>query len=147
MFQFFRKRTHRKYSLPFGWKITFPIDWEHESYDDQDVFYPKDSDLTVRISPLHVTNAAGELAPIEVLDPSKSPLKEEAKLLYGFNQKTSDYLMFAYEDIITEDGEPLHHFHIQCTAPGDTLIISVFSEARSECCRVLPFIKMIKKRR
>jgi len=43
------------YTMLCGWRISFPEKWiyEDDTESDQNIFYPPDSDLTIRITPFH----------------------------------------------------------------------------------------------
>ena len=59
----------KTYRLPCDWQISTPDHWqgEYEEHDGQCVFYPDNSDLTVRITPFQAAKD-GPPAPMEVME-------------------------------------------------------------------------------
>ena len=55
------------YKLLFDWQISMPDNWqgEYDKESGQYIFYPDNSDLTIRITPFHAERD-GILAPREV---------------------------------------------------------------------------------
>ncbi|MFR3039446.1 MAG: hypothetical protein ACLTLY_12170 [Agathobacter rectalis] len=57
------------YKLLFDWQISMPDNWqgEYDKESGQYIFYPDNSDLTIRITPFHAERD-GILAPREVME-------------------------------------------------------------------------------
>ena len=57
------------YKLLFDWQISMPDNWqgEYDKESGQYIFYPNNSDLTIRITPFHAERE-GMLAPREVME-------------------------------------------------------------------------------
>lgn len=95
------------YKLLFDWQISMPDNWqgEYDKESGQYIFYPDNSDLTIRITPFHAERD-GILAPREVMEDAyirTVPVSARQRNLdfyipSGFEAKI-------YDDVLTEDSK------------------------------------------
>jgi hypothetical protein len=144
MFDFLKKKTPKRicYQMPEGWNVTFPSDWcFEESEDEQFIFYPQDSDLTIRMSVLSfVHKETREPAPLETFQSSFQRNYEEKACanmlaLDELVKNAKNHFVQGYEYTYTENGELLYCFYIQCYTVGTEIIITIHSNSRDECVR------------
>jgi hypothetical protein len=153
MFHFLKKKTSKQvcYQMPRGWEVTFPVDWKFEENDDQFIYYPQDSDLTVRMSVLTVIHPETRaLAPVELFRSVFQKGYEEtenAKMLAldEFAKDAKFYFIQGYEYTYTEDDELVYCFYVECYTEGTELLITIHSSSRDECFRGLSYLKTVKK--
>lgn len=80
------------YKLLFDWQISMPDNWqgEYDKKSSQYIFYPDNSDLTIRITPFHAERD-GILAPREVMEDAyirTVPVSARQRNLDFYNNKT-----------------------------------------------------------
>lgn len=98
------------YKLLFDWQISMPDNWqgEYDKESGQYIFYPDNSDLTIRITPFHAERD-GILAPREVMEDAyirTVPVSARQRNLdfyipSGFEAKI-------YDDVLTEDSNTIY---------------------------------------
>jgi len=136
-----------EYKMPCGWQVSFPSNWIHEGEADcgENIFYPPNSDLTIRITSFRAEKH-GILAPIEVMEnvfmrtiPESANPKEIAEYtLEGFYLKV-------FENTYTENDTLVFRIYICYYAAGEILSINVFSTSKEECEKSLSFLKTLRK--
>lgn len=133
------------YKIPHGWTIALPDNWIHETEEDQSVFYPTDSDLTIRITPFQAEKD-GKPAPVEVMrvvfiiNIAQSLYPAEDKELFLDN-----YTVEVFKGSCEEDGENVFWTAVGYTAPGELLSVNIFGTSEAECDNALIFLKNLKK--
>ena len=136
------------YKLLFDWQISIPDNWQGEYDKDsgQYIFYPDNSDLTIRITPFHAERD-GILAPKEVMEDAyirTVPASARQRNLdfyipIGFEAKI-------YDDVLTEDSNTIYVVYVGYYSAGELLSISVWSTNRDEGERALNVLNTIGKR-
>ena len=154
MFDFLKKKTPKRicYQMPEGWNVTFPPDWcFEENEDEQFIFYPQDSDLTIRMSVLSfVHKETREPAPLETFQSSFQRNYEEKACanmlaLDELAKSAKNHFVQGYEYTYTENDELVYCFYIQCYTVGTEIIITIHSNSRDECVRGLSHLKTVEK--
>lgn len=86
------------YGLPCDWKISMPDNWqgEYTEEDGQCVFYPDNSDLTIRIAPFHAERD-GVLAPVKVME--NAYINTIGNMMYPFMTLNNLGLRLVYKTI------------------------------------------------
>lgn len=135
------------YHFPYNWKLSIPDGW-HGEYDEssgQCVFYPDDSDLTLRVTPFHA-GKDGVPAPAEVMEKAylhtipASAAERDAKLCCadGFSARM-------YEDTLQQDHRTVHVFYIGCYTVGELLSVSIWGTSKRECKDALKILQTITR--
>ena len=111
------------YKLLFDWQISMPDNWqgEYDKESGQYIFYPDNSDLTIRITPFHA-----ERDGIDFYIPS------------GFEAKI-------YDDVLTEDSNTIYVVYVGYYSAGELLSISIWSTNRDEGEQALNVLNTIRK--
>lgn len=135
------------YDLPCDWQISIPDNWNGEYNEEtgQCVFYPDNSDLTIRITPFHAERD-GVLAPVEVMKNayintipvSATSRDANPHSLGGFAAKM-------YESTLIEDNQTVYVIYIGYYAIGELLSINIFGTNKTECEQALDILKTIKR--
>ena len=115
------------YKLLFDWQISIPDNWQGEYDKDsgQYIFYPDNSDLTIRITPFHAERD-GILAPKEVMEDAyirTVPASARQRNLdfyipIGFEAKI-------YDDVLSEDSNTIYVVYVGDYSAGELLSISI----------------------
>jgi hypothetical protein len=153
MFDFLKKKTPKQvcYQMPRGWDVTFPIDWKFEEDGEQFIYYPQDSDLTIRMSVLTFVHPETKaLAPIELFQSvfqKGYEEKENAKMLIldELSKNAKYYFVQGYEYTYLEDDQLVYCFNVVCYTEGTELFITIHSNFRKECIRGLSHLKTVRK--
>lgn len=135
------------YHFPYNWKLSIPDGW-HGEYDEESgqcVFYPDDSDLTLRVTPFHI-GKDGVPAPAEVIETAYlntiPTLAEEREATLccpdGFTVKM-------YEDTLRQNHRTIHVFYIGYYAAGELLSVSIWGTNRQECTDALEILQTIAR--
>ena len=132
------------YKLLFDWQISMPDNWqgEYDKESGQYIFYPDNSDLTIRITPFHAERD-GILAPREVMEDAyirTVPVSARQRNLdlyipSGFEAKI-------YDDVLTEDSNTIYVVYVGYYSAGELLSISVWSTNRDEGEQALNVLNM-----
>ncbi len=135
------------YGLPCDWRISIPADWEGE-YDEEDgecVFYPDNSDLTIRITPFHAERD-GILAPAEVMENAYINTIPTSAISRDANPYNLDGLAARmYESTVIKESKTVYVIYIGYYTTGELLSISIWSTNKNECEKALDIIKTIKR--
>lgn len=132
------------YELPCGWQISMPDAWLYEEEDGQSIFYPSDSDLTVRITPFHAERD-NVPAPVELMEAayinsvpaSAKPCDLHEYALDGFSIK-------AYGEKSLENGQTVYAFYVGYYTAGELLTVNIFSTNKTECTQALEILRTIR---
>lgn len=133
----------KTYRLTYNWEISFPSDWKGEYDDDgeQFVFYPPDSDLTVRVTPFQALKR-GKFAPKEVMrDSFLSSLSDAATPLDMEECAIPGFEWAAFEDVETENSQEIYVAGMGIFGSGLLLVVDIYSENQAECRESLQYIK------
>lgn len=137
----------KTYRLLCDWQVSMPDDWNGE-YDDksgQYIFYPDDSDLTIRITPFHAERD-GIFAPIEVMEEAySSTLPASAKVRDSGLYIPDGFEAGVYEDTLLEDGRVIYVVYAGYYSAGELLSISVWSTNKAEGEQALHILETIRK--
>ncbi len=135
------------YKLPCDWLISIPTDWqfEYDEYDGQCVFFPKDSDLTIRITPFHAAKdnvpASAEImenAYIKSIPKSAKLRDANSMILNGFKVKM-------YENTLIENHKTVYVIYVGYYSAGELLSVSVWGTNKAECEQALNILRTIKR--
>lgn len=134
------------YKLPCDWQISIPDNWQGEYNKDngQCVFYPDNSDLTIRITPFHAERD-GVLAPIEVMENAyirTIPISAKLRNVDSFILNKFEVRM--YEDTLIEENKTIYVVYVGYYSTGELLSISVWGTNKTECEQALNILKTIK---
>ncbi len=135
------------YNLPYDWQISISDNWqgEYEAEVGQYVFYPDDSDLTIRITPFHAEKD-GVLAPAEVMENAYTRTIPPAAVLRNESLDSANgYNVRIYENKLTENGQIVYVIYIGCYTFGELLSVNIFGTDKKECEQVLCTLKIVKK--
>ena len=135
------------YTMLCGWKISFPEKWiyEDDTESGQNIFYPPDSDLTIRITPFHAEKQ-GLAAPIEVMEEAflrsvpKSAIPSEIK-----EYELNNFSVKSFENIETQNGNTVFRIMVGYYASGELLSINIFGTSKVECNQALVHLKTLQR--
>lgn len=133
------------YKLSCDWQIAMPDKWqgEYDKDNGQYVFYPDNSDLTIRITPFHAERD-GVLAPIEVMEDAyirTIPVSAKLRNANLFNLDGFEVKM--YEDTFIEGSNMIYVVYVGYYSAGELLSISVWGTNKVECEQALNILKTI----
>lgn len=137
----------KTYKLPCDCQISIPDNWqgEHDQDNGQCVFYPDNSDLTIRITPFHAERD-GVLAPIEVMENAYiRTIPISAKLREVNSLNLDGFVTRMYEDTLIEESKTVYVVYIGYYSTGKLLSINIFGTNKTECEQALNILKTIKK--
>ena len=137
----------QNYRLPCGWEISFSDEWigEYSKEDGQCIFYPPNSDLTIRITPFHIEKE-NTPAPAEVMEAAYiNSILESAKPRDMYEYILEGFSIQAYEEETYENGKIVYAIKIGYYAPGDLLSVNIFSTNKTECEQSLKILKTIRR--
>lgn len=135
------------YQMPGGWQISFPKDWSYENEVErgQSIFYPSNSDLTIRITPFHAERQ-GTLEPAEVMEAAFIATVPAAASPLELGEYTAEnYTVKAFENTETENGKQVFRIAMGCYTAGELLSIHIFSTSKDECRNALTVLKTLRK--
>lgn len=143
-----KKRKLKPYILPEEWKISFPQNWIHEiDLDDirQDIFYPPDSELTIRITTFHIEkdNKLASANTIETIFLKNIPKKAEIVIITEYEIKGYSSKAFLYH--IIENEEKVYLIRVGFYGTGTLFTMNIFSNHKDECYKALIFLKTLFK--
>ena len=136
----------KTYKLPCDWQISIPHNWqgEYDKEDGQCVFYPDNSDLTIRITPFHAERD-GVPAPIEVMENAYiRTIPMSAKLRDAHLLNPDGFTVRMYEGTLLEEGKRVYVIYIGYYSAGELLSINVYGTNKTECEQALNIIKTVK---
>lgn len=137
----------QNYDLPYDWKISMPDNWQGEYYeeDGQCVFYPDNSDLTIRITPFHAEQD-GVLVPVEVMENAyinTIPTSAISRIISPYNLVGLCGRM--YESTVIEENKTVYVIYAGYYTLGELLSISIWGTNKVECEQALDILKTIKR--
>ena len=123
-----------------NWSIEFPTDWSYETdeTDGHNIFYPPDSELTIRISEFFTNAKKDDLKGIY----KESVPADSRKYELGFD--FNSFSSLAYETVEYQHDIKVYRFIIGCYKDGLLLSINIYALNREECIQALKYIKTIK---
>lgn len=137
------------YRLPCDWEISTPDDWqgEYDKKSGQCVFYPQNSDLTIRITPFHAEKD-GIPAPAEVMENAyrntipASAMERDANSypLNGFAAKMYQYAWM-------ENHSAVHVISVGYYAAGELLSVSIWGTSKAACENCLDLLQTLRFKR
>lgn len=143
-----RKKKLKPYLLPENWQISFPSNWTHEiDLEDirQDIFYPSDSDLTIRIKTFHIEKNHIPAPPnvIETIFLKNVSLKAEMIMIEQYKIKGYSCKAFFYH--IIENEEIVYHIRVGFYGTGTLFTMNIFSTSKEDCYKSLIFLKTLSR--
>lgn len=135
------------YVLPCNWKIAMPDNWQGEYVDEdgQYVFYPDNSDLTIRITPFHAERD-GVLAPAEVMENAYVNSISTSAISRSISPYNLDGLCGKmYENTVIEENKTIYAIYVGYYTLGELLSISIWGTNKTECEQTLDILKTIKR--
>ena len=149
------------FNIDNGWTIKLPENWkeERDEIDGYHIYYPTDSDLTIRISTFHFfresENGWKMFAPINVLseifDESiknievRDNVKVEERELNLNNFKIEDFKIKCYEYTYYENNEKVYSISCGIMVAGYLLIVNLYSALKEEVESAIKYIYSIEK--
>ena len=137
----------KTYRLPCDWQISTPDNWqgEYEEDDGQCVFYPDNSDLTVRITPFQAAKD-GAPAPMEVMENAYiRTIPASAKLRDVNLHAPAGFAVRMYENTAAEEDKTVYVIYAGYYRAGDLLSVSIWATDKMECEQTLDILRTIKK--
>ena len=137
-------QTH---GLTYDWQISIPDNWkgEYNKETGQYVFYPDNSDLTIRITPFHAERD-GVLAPVEVMKNAYiNTIPASATSRAANPHSLGGFAASMYESTLIEDNQTVYVIYIGYYAIGELLSINIFGTNKTECEQALDILKTIKR--
>ena len=149
------------FNIDNGWNIKLPENWkeERDNVDGYHIYYPTDSDLTIRIISFHffrnIENDWKVLAPVDVLseifNESIKKIKlgnntkvEEKKL--NLNEfKIEDFKVECFESEYYENNEKVYNISCGIMITGYLLVINLYSASKEEVENAMKYIYSIEK--
>jgi len=133
-------------AMPLGWRMEIPQNWRWEESDGcEQVFYPPDSSLTVRITPFHAEKA-GKPAPakgmeqafLQTVSPDAAAFKAQGYEVPGFRVKF-------FEATERTGGSEIFRIYAGYFAKGELLVVNFFGETRKECEEAMKILHTLQK--
>lgn len=137
----------KTYRLPCDWQISMPDHWqgEYDKDDGQCVFYPDDSDLTIRITPFQAAKD-GVPAPMEVMENAYiRTIPVSAKLRDVNLHAPAGFAVKMYENTVAEEDKTVYVIYAGYCLAGELLSVSIWATDKTECEQTLDILKTIKK--
>ena len=151
----------KKFNIDNGWTIELPKNWieERDEVDRHHVYYPPDSDLTIRASSFYIfrdlENGSKILASIDDLSESfdksvknielRNNKKLEEKKLNLNNFKIENFKYKCYEYDYYEDNEKTYSISCGIMTEGYLLIINFYSASKEEVENTIKYIYSVEK--
>jgi len=136
----------KEYTLPFGWRISFPKSWRHEFQQedegDQYLFFPKNDDLTFRITSFHVEKQ-GVNAPVDILIQTFLHNTRSLQQKKDLNFKHNDFDIECLEGITKENGKDINHVSCAIAVDGFLLTLNIFASKKHSIDQSLRFISSV----
>ena len=149
------------FNIDNGWNIKLPENWkeERDNVDGYHIYYPTDSDLTIRVISFHffrnIENDWKVLAPVDVLseifnesikkiEPGNNTKVEEKKL--NLNEfKIEDFKVECFEYEYHENNEKVYSISCGIMITGYLLVINLYSASKEEVENAIKYIYSIEK--
>lgn len=139
----------KSYKLPNYWEISFPSTWKYEvdtSDIRQDIFYPQDSDLTVRITIFEIRDKKNNLLSLENLDKVFMHTIDSSFLDVNIQEYSlNEYTSKAFISTTIENNKLIYMIRIGYYGNGSLLTMNIFSSSKEECYQALKFLKTLKR--
>ena len=136
----------KEYTLPHGWKISFPTSWQHEfqpeEEGDQYLFYPKNDDLTFRITSYRVEKQ-GINAPVDVMMEAFLHSARTLQQKKDLNIKLDDFVFECREGIIQENGKDINRVSCGIAIEGFLLLIYIYATKKQSIEKSLSYINTV----
>ena len=137
------------FNIDNGWNIKLPENWkeERDNVDGYHIYYPTDSDLTIRVISFHffrnIENDWKVLAPVDVL----SEIFNESikKIELGNNTKIEDFKVECFESEYYENNEKVYNISCGIMITGYLLVINLYSASKEEVENAIKYIYSIEK--
>ena len=134
------------YRLERGWQISVPSEWqaEYDSEGGQHIFYPEDSDLTVRITQFRAEKN-GVPAPAEIMEKTYTgslPLSAVPRGVCFPAPAGCGVKMF--EDSFTEDGKNVHVVYAGFFSCGELLSAGIWGTDKAEIGQALSILETVR---
>ena len=149
------------FNIDNGWNIKLPENWkeERDNVDGYHIYYPTDSDLTIRVISFHffrnIENDWKVLAPVDVLseifnesikkiEPGNNTKVEEKNL--NLNEfKIEDFKVECFESEYYENNEKVYNISCGIMITGYLLVINLYSVSKEEVENAIKYIYSIEK--
>lgn len=131
-----------EFDLPFGWTICFPDDWEHESSENENVFYPPYSELTIRIAVFNAENEQGK-CPADMMRDVYFRTHPSTAKEFSVPFQIEGFELSAFENTFFEKRVKVYRICVGCWADGKLVLVNLFSTDREECVEGLEFISTL----
>ena len=149
------------FNIDNGWNIKLPENWkeERDNVDGYHIYYPTDSDLTIRVISFHffrnIENDWKVLAPVDVLseifnesikkiEPGNNT-KVEGKKLNLNEFKIEDFKVECFEYEYHENNEKVYSISCGIMITGYLLVINLYSASKEEVENAIKYIYSIEK--
>lgn len=134
-----------EYELPLGWRIAVPAGWKQgKGESGEDIFYPPQSRLTVRITPFHAEQSGKpaaakvmEQALLQSLPPEAEPFKPDGYQLPGFRCR------FFVESKAKDQTCRVYGGYF---AKGELLSVNIYGESREACMEAIKILETLQRR-
>lgn len=148
----------KKHKIECGknyWTIMFPDTWDND-FDEENygeyIFFPENSDLTIRITPFHAENNEG-LAPEDTMRDSfltfvgknmgiesvdRVNLKEE------FFEKLDGFKKLAFQKVYVNDFKEVLWISIGIYKEGELLTFNILGTDKNECIQSLLYLRNLE---
>ena len=149
------------FNIDNGWTIKLPENWkeERDEIDGYHIYYPTDSDLTIRISTFHffrnIENGWKILASVddlsEIFNKSikkievRNNIKVEGKKLNLNEFKIEEFKVECYEYNYYENNEKVYGISCGIMVVGYLLIVNLYSALKEEVESAIKYIYSIEK--
>ncbi len=136
------------YQMEQGWCFTAPDGWiaQQDSVDRHYLFYPKDSDLTLHITPWRVEKD-GQPAPAEVMMGAfLRGIPEDAVPISGLACRLENFAVKGFAFWRKEQGQRVYWRLIGYYKPGELLSVGIFGTLEQECDQALELLAGLQKR-
>ena len=137
----------KSYQLPLGWQVSFPAEWQHEyqENDAQNIFFPEDSDLTVRISAFHAEKEGVPAAPSIMYMVLTRSLSEKAVSFAVPELKIPGCETALFRTEETENGERVYRTVAGVYCTGELLIINIFGTDAQEVSETAAYLAFVSR--
>ena len=149
------------FNIDNGWTIKLPENWkeERDEIDGYHIYYPTDSDLTIRISTFHffrnIENGWKVLSPVEDLSQIfnvsikkielRNNIKVEEKKLNLNEFKIEDFKVECFESEYYENNKKVYNISCGIMITGYLLVINLYSASKEEVENAIKYIYSIEK--
>lgn len=136
-----------EHRLPLGWQISVPGDWtQEEGENGEQVFYPSDSELTVRMTPFHAEKT-GKPAPAKVMEQAfLQTIPPEAAQMKPKGYGLTGYRARFFEHMETEEGLSVYHIYAGYFSKGELLSVNIYGGSREMCTEAMTVLQTLQKK-